>query len=505
MLDSKLDEKTTIRVLLGVNILLSVFLRFYDLGGESYWFDEVIMVRAAQENLLSIVDGGRPPVYVILAHFWIKLFGTSEFATRSLSALAGVASIPLMHVIGKQLFDRKIGLISAFLMATSQFQIYYSQDFRFYSFFVLITLGSFFLFIQFLKTRKLNYLVYYMIASILLIYTHTFGIFILVAQNLYFLIKWKSYRDLKFNWGLCQIFIVLAVIPRILPYLDMVMEGKAGPLKWLPEPSLSTPLISLQYYIGAGLDYPSWITISLATAFLVIGTFLFAVFTGIERWMASVRGLASSIKKITRFGSQLLLVITWLIVPIILPYILSEIFIPMYHHRYVIGASPAFYLLLAFIISRIGKVVPEFITLGMIAIVITPGLYEFYVTPVREQWREAAAYVDNNANKNDVIVLADSGGGQNLKNFNWYYRGKLNECSIGVRLNRGDEIKEALERCISGYNRFWLVMREEPIDIEEFKKFFLDSDYGLQLITKHKFTKVTVFLFGIKGGVLDTN
>ena len=505
MLNSKLNEKTVTWVLLGIIILLSVCLRFYDLGGESYWFDEVIMLDVAKQDLWTILQGSRPQIYVILAHFWLEVFGTSEVATRSLSALAGVISIPLMYAVGKQIFDNKVGLISAFLMAVSQFQIYYSQDFRYYSFFVLITLSSFLLFIQFLKTRKISYLVCYMIASILLIYTHTFGIFILVAQNLYFLIKWKSYRDLKFNWGLCQIFIVLAVIPRILPYLDMVIEGKAGPLKWLPEPSLSTPLISLQYYIGAGLDYPSWITISLATAFLVIGTFLFAVFTGIERWMASVRGLASSIKKITRVGSQLLLVITWLIVPIILPYILSEIFIPMYHHRYVIGASPAFYLLLAFIISKIGKVVPEFITLGMIVIVITPGLYEFYVTPVREQWREAAAYVEQNSQENDVIVISEIGRDNNLKNFNWYFRGNLSECSIGVRLKRGDEIKEALERCISGHNRFWLVVREEPIDIQDFKKFFLDSDYGLQLITKHEFTKVTVFLFGIKGGVLNTN
>ncbi|MGH7901518.1 MAG: hypothetical protein ACRENZ_07250, partial [Thermodesulfobacteriota bacterium] len=278
-----------------------------------------------------------------------------------------------------------------------------------------------------------------------------------------------------------------------------------GPLRWLPEPSLSTPLISLQYYIGAGLDYPSFMTISAAIAFLVIGTFLFAVFTGIERWIASIRGLINSLKEFTSIGSELLLVITWLIVPIILPYILSEIFVPMYHHRYVISASPAFYLLLALIINKIGKVVPESITLGMIVIVITPGLYEFYVTPVREQWREAAAYVEQNSRENDVIVISEIGRDNNLRNFNWYYRGKLNECSIGVRLNRRDEIKEALERCISGHNRFWLVMREEPIDIKDFKKFFLDSDYGLQLITKHKFTKVTVFLFGIKGGVLDTN
>ena len=155
-------------LLLCMIVILASILRFYDLGRESYWWDEFVTVRVAQENLLTILQGGRPPLYIILAHFWIKLFGTTEMATRSLSAIAGVAAIPVLYVVGRNLFDKKVGLISAFLMAIPLFQIYYSQEFRYYSVYVLITLISFYFFIAFLKEGRLSYLILYTLSIILL-------------------------------------------------------------------------------------------------------------------------------------------------------------------------------------------------------------------------------------------------------------------------------------------------------------------------------------------------
>lgn len=125
-------------ILLILIITLGAGLRIYNLGTESYWHDEFIMVRVASESLSYIYNealDGRPPVYVVSAHFWIKLFGTSETATRSLSAIFGIVSIPMMYLVGKQLYNRKLGILSAFLISVSQFQIYYSQEFRYYSLF----------------------------------------------------------------------------------------------------------------------------------------------------------------------------------------------------------------------------------------------------------------------------------------------------------------------------------------------------------------------------------
>ena len=489
------DQNILSWFLLGFIILLAAALRFYDLGGESYWYDEVIMVRVAQGDIWSILEGGRPPLYIVLAHFWIKLFGTSEAATRSISALAGVLSIPLMYAVGRQLFDKRIGLISAFLMAISQFQIYYSQDFRYYSLFALTTLFSFYFYVLLLDTRKILYFVLYVIASILLFYTHTFGVFILLVQNLYLLLKWNNYRTIKFQWILSQIFLLIAILPRFIISIQKVFIGKAGPMSWLPDPGILSPLTTIQYYIGAGLDYPAWTTVFIAIAFFVVGTAVYITWQGKEKWLSYLRDFSNR-KGFSGKESELLLVGCWFLLPIILPLILSKIFGPMYHNRYMISASPAFYILLAFMITKVSKVVPEFISLGLIVIVITPGLYEFYVTPVREQWREAAALVEKNGMKNDVIIIAGKPDGQHVKNFNWYYRGNLKECSIAY-LYHDEELKSALEKCISGSDRFWLVVRKEPFSIQEFMNFFFRNDQIVHLIKQHEFTKVSVYLFGL--------
>ncbi len=490
------DRKYLYTLLLLIVVVLAAALRFYDLKGESYWYDEVIMVRVAQGDIWSILEGGRPPFFIVLAHFWIKLFGTSEVATRSLSALAGVLSIPLIYAVGRQLFDKRVGLISAFLMAISQFQIYYSQDFRYYSLFALMTLFSFYFYVLLLDTRKILYFVLYVIASILLFYTHTFGVFILFVQNLYLLLKWNNYRTIKFQWILSQIFLLIAILPRFIISIQKVFIGKAGAMSWLPDPGILSPLITIQYYIGAGLDYPSWKTIFIGIAFFVVGTAAYITWQGKEKWLSYLRDFSNR-KGFSGKESELLLVGCWFLLPIILPFVLSKIFGPMYHNRYMISASPAFYILLAFMITKASKVVPEFISLGLIVIVITPGLYEFYVTPVREQWREAAALVEKNGMKNDIIIIAGTLGGQNVSNFNWYYRGDLNECNVAY-LGHDEELKNALEKCISGSDRFWLIVREEPFPIKGFKNYFLNNNQAINLIKSYELTRLSVYLFGVK-------
>lgn len=503
MKNLKLDKKLVSWFTLLVIIAIAAALRFYDLGGESYWYDEVIMVDAAQKDLGSIVldsivQGGRPPVYVSVAHFWIKFFGTREESTRSLSALAGIVAIPLIYLIGQLLFDRRVGLISAFLMAISQFQIYYSQDFRYYSLFVLMTLFSFFFYIQALKKGQLIYFVFYVLASILMFYTHKFGGFILAAQGLYFLFSWRNYRNLRLHWFLSQIFILLAILPSIINFFDRAKAGKPGPI-WLPDPSFWTPLITLRNYVGAGLDYPTWLTLVIGFSFFLVGTLLFAMWRGKEQWLESTKSLHRIPSDLSIKQQQLLLIGLWLAVPILLPFIFSKILGPMYHHRYTICASPALYILLAIVITSFRKVVPEVISLGLIVLVIAPGLHEFYIRPVREQWRDAAVYVDEHDREGDVIVFADDAYEQIRKSFYWYYRGNLNGCSIRKKLNNEDSIATALKFCISSNERFWLVVREDiPNPIPDFMSFFSNNrNQKFRLVGKRKFTKLSVYLFKI--------
>jgi hypothetical protein len=269
-------------------------------------------------------------------------------------------------------------------------------------------------------------------------------------------------------------------------------------MAWLPEPSLLSPLITIRNFIGAGTEYPGWKTISVGIAFFTVGTMAYVKWKGEDKWLTTVKEITIR-RWLTGNESEILLVLCWLLLPILLPLILSEIFGPVYYHRYMIGSSGAFYILLAFVITKLGKVVPEVISIGAMAIIIAPGLYQFYVSPVKEQWREAAAYVEENVKKDDVLLFTDRGSDQNFKNFDWYYSGNLKECIIDIstRLKGDEEIRDAVEECTSGNDRFWLIMQEEPDSIEEFMKTYFENNKHIHLIERRDFRHLYVFLFRV--------
>ncbi len=132
------NQKSKIRnlIVLVLVLFLAAFLRFYLLDGQSFWNDEGNSARIAERSLQLITEGAagdiHPPLYYYLLHFWRGVFGTSEFALRSLSAMLGVLLVGLTFLIGRKAFSVSIGLMAAFVAAINPFQVYYSQEARMY-------------------------------------------------------------------------------------------------------------------------------------------------------------------------------------------------------------------------------------------------------------------------------------------------------------------------------------------------------------------------------------
>lgn len=80
------------------------FLRIFSLGKESFWLDEVASVDFAQKDLISIINlpigEPHPPFYYIILHFWISVFGISEFAVRFPSVIFGILSSLMLYKVG---------------------------------------------------------------------------------------------------------------------------------------------------------------------------------------------------------------------------------------------------------------------------------------------------------------------------------------------------------------------------------------------------------------------
>lgn len=123
------------------------WLRFHALGAQSLWVDETNSVKYAAvfepltgHDLLENLHG---PLHAVLLHAWSRLCGTSEAALRSLSALAGTLTIPLLYWAARATLPVGTSLLAAGLLAISPFHLWYSQEVRNYALFIpLVVLAT---------------------------------------------------------------------------------------------------------------------------------------------------------------------------------------------------------------------------------------------------------------------------------------------------------------------------------------------------------------------------
>lgn len=121
--------------LLTVIILLGAFLRFYQLGNLPLVMenDEGIVGMKAVEVLNGTLKnmfatfGGYGTLEFFLMALPVKLLGQTRLAVRLITAIAGVAAIPMIYLLAKRLFDRRVALVSAVLLAFSHFHIQFSR------------------------------------------------------------------------------------------------------------------------------------------------------------------------------------------------------------------------------------------------------------------------------------------------------------------------------------------------------------------------------------------
>ena len=118
--------------------LLGGFLRVLLLGAKGMWLDETFSVWMASHSVPELLQwtvklDQHPPLYYLLLHYWIALFGDTPYYARLLSALFGAAAIPVIYLIGKRLSGAVVGVAAAAFLAFSPFNIYFAQETRMYT------------------------------------------------------------------------------------------------------------------------------------------------------------------------------------------------------------------------------------------------------------------------------------------------------------------------------------------------------------------------------------
>jgi mannosyltransferase len=167
---------------------LGALLRFLTLGVQSYHHDEVVTAaRILPGGFWGAMEGvgsseSTPPLYYALAWLWSQGFGTAEFGLRSISALAGVATVPVVCLVGVELRGRRAGLLAAALAAVNPMLLWYSQEARAYALLALLCALSLLYCVRAARTGARRDVLLWGIFSGLALATHYFAFFPLLAE-----------------------------------------------------------------------------------------------------------------------------------------------------------------------------------------------------------------------------------------------------------------------------------------------------------------------------------
>jgi len=387
--------------------LAGFLLRLYCLGAKNLWLDEMWSVVIARMPLHSVLWSARTQdpnaaLYNIFLHFWMW-FGQSETAIRAFSLVCGVALIPVVYMLGKQLFQRSVGLLASALTAVNLFHIQYSQEARAYSLVVLLGGLSSLFFVRYVEKRTLGSWIGYVLASVLAVYAHIFAILVLAAHvaSLVFLHR----RDVPWK-GL--ISAAAATGFGILPLGVLVVERTRSPFvvfKWIPQPTVRR-VYDLFYSLAGNANYygieihHNLASKALFAIYCVVC--LVALSLAIRRWL-TVRQSAET----WRQG----LLFVWLFLPIAIVLGFSILVQSWFINRYLLICLPALLLITA---EGIHALRPRWLAVtAFVAVLITSaaGLPQYYRYRLQyQEWKAATDYLVANERPGDAAVFCVAHG-----------------------------------------------------------------------------------------------
>ena len=232
-------------ILITILIIASI-LRMYHLDFQSVWLDEIHSINEANpKNSVSemfdalMIAEPHPPLFFLLLHFSFKIFGYTTFVARILSVIIGIFGVFSIYLLGKELYNKKVGVAAAILLTFNYFHLYYSQDARMYSLLFLMTTLSFYYLIKFIKNPTYKSSILYAVFAALMIYCHFFALFALFSQYLillYFIVKPFNISRKKF-FVYCFISGILTLLLYIPTYKLFIKTSEMTSI-WIQMPTL---------------------------------------------------------------------------------------------------------------------------------------------------------------------------------------------------------------------------------------------------------------------------
>lgn len=297
--------------------------------------DEPFTIFFAQADLADIFrmlpGENNPPLYFLLLHFWIKIFGISAVSVRFLPLVFSVVTAIVLFRIGQRFFSVKMGIVAALLFTFSNYQMVFAHEARVYSLFALLTACSMYLFMR-MRTQpgSVKMVLFYTLVNILLVYSHFFG-FLVIGTQLFTLLVLRDYRKTILKQVLISTLLILI---SFTPYLSIILSRFAYSTAtgtWVSSAVVSDLYTMLWRYSNAPV--PTVLFILL----LVCGFIIFQI---------------RQQRKPTTGSPESKLLLIWFLVPYLFMFLIS-FKIPVFLDRYTVFISIGYYLVIAMAIESI--------------------------------------------------------------------------------------------------------------------------------------------------------
>ncbi|MBP9827075.1 glycosyltransferase family 39 protein [Candidatus Saccharibacteria bacterium] len=395
LLPNWLNEKIAVPVIL----LIGVIARFATITKASIWHDEgftmMLIGRSPADIWLGSGRDVHPPLYYELLHFWTNLFGRSELAARSMSAVAGLATLFIGYLLIKRYFSKTTGYIALLILAIAPFLVRYSQEARMYGVLGLFLIAGTYSLLRAIEDQKSKkWWIIYATCMAAGMYTHYFTVLALASHWLYVMslespLRWRINKSLWLSpqWWLANIGIIVLWLPWLPSFYGQFSRGQG--ISWIPKTTLET----LPKNIWQNLTFTDGGQLPPAIFWLVpLMIIISALWTG---W--TMRRDKPAIK--------LLLLYTF--VPLLVTIAVSVIK-PLYQDRYLVFAANGMYMVLAITMHHL---IARHRTSGLAALALLIGISGVGLVNVGRQASHTMAavgnYVDQNYRSGDTIISGE--------------------------------------------------------------------------------------------------
>ncbi len=374
-------------------LIIGFIVRVWNLN-QSFWLDEAAQAIVSSKPLfymLSNMHGDfHPPLFYIMAHFWIYL-GKEEWVLRLLTLCLGLISIYVFYIFMRNFTSKKISLIGSLFLAINPFHVYYSQEFRPYIAACLFGLLSIYYFWNSIQKKSIKNWILFTSFITVFLYTTYPAVFLFFGFIVYLLLEERSSKNIKFFFSSFLMSCILFIPWLPQTYAQFLVSNSLG--HNLPgwNNAVSTPVFKIipltiiKFIIGEISFYPQSLYFFISLILVsIIGFLIFYKFPiSDKKWKFLVIIFSSTLLSANIFS----------------------FFIDVSAPKRLIFILPIFIALITLGLERIKRYAYPLVFVLIAIFVSCLLIYEGNPKFQREDWRSAVAKIDSIAKNNSLIIF----------------------------------------------------------------------------------------------------